>query len=262
MAERQTSIKELVVDAVDSLGGTATHRQIIEWITARRPDAKHATIRCQITALCVNHNCRIHYSEICRPRVVDRNDGYDRLYRTDRGVVERYDPGRHGTWEVYKNEDGRPAIRAALQVDIAPISTSELADRASDSFALEAHLRDYLAKHLDRVEQGLDLYIDDDGSGGVEFRTDIGIIDILCTDQDDGFLVIELKVSRGPDDVAGQVLRYVNWVRRHIANGRRVRGLIIARSISEKILYSIESDPLVSAREYELAFSLGEGKRL
>ena len=59
-------------------------------------------------------------------------------------------------------------------------------------FPFEDHLRDFLAKNLDRIETGLRLY-----SNGVEFRVDGGWIDLLAVDRDEKFVVIELKVSHG-----------------------------------------------------------------
>ena len=101
----------------------------------------------------------------------------------------------------------------------------------TNAFAAETHLRDYLAQHLDEVEKGLNLFVDNSGQSGVEYNTPIGRIDILALDDKGNFVVIELKVKQGPDAVAGQVLRYKNWVRRHLANGKRVRGIVMCRSV-------------------------------
>jgi hypothetical protein len=42
-------------------------------------------------------------------------------------------------------------------------------------------------------------------------------IDILAVDENNDYLVVELKVSRGYDRVIGQLLRYMAWVGRHLA---------------------------------------------
>ena len=54
-------------------------------------------------------------------------------------------------------------------------------------------LRDYLVQHLEDVEPGLDLYTDEHGIDGIEFSTPFGRIDILATDREDRFVVIELN---------------------------------------------------------------------
>jgi hypothetical protein len=89
-----------------------------------------------------------------------------------------------------------------------------------------------------------------------ETPTPVGRIDILAVDSGGGFVVVELKVSRGPDAAAGQVLRYRNWVRKHLADGKPVRGIVIAQHVSEKILYAIASDADVHAMEYEISLKL------
>jgi RecB family endonuclease NucS len=89
-------------------------------------------------------------------------------------------------------------------------------------FAAEAHLRDFLAGNLDLIEHGLELFTDDNGNAGVEYVIAIGRIDILAIDSDGNFLVVELKVGKGPDDVCGQIMRYVSWVKRHLAKGKKV----------------------------------------
>src|SRR5579864_2328874 len=75
-------------------------------------------------------------------------------------------------------------------------------------FALEAHLRDFLAKNLDRIETGLRLY-ESGEHGGIEFPIDGGRIDLLTVDQNDKFVVIELKLSQGRNRTLGQLLYYM-----------------------------------------------------
>ena len=61
-----------------------------------------------------------------------------------------------------------------------------------------------------------------------------------------------------PDQVCGQIMRYVGWVNRHLAKKRKVRGLIIAQHISDKIRYALADVPDVSTREYKLHITLQE----
>jgi RecB family endonuclease NucS len=65
-----------------------------------------------------------------------------------------------------------------------------------------------------------------------------------------------MKVSRGYDRTAGQLLRYMAWVKKNLAGSKKVRGLIVAREISEdlKLAVSLISD--VQLIEYELSFKL------
>jgi endonuclease len=81
--------------------------------------------------------------------------------------------------------------------------------------------------------------------------------DILAVDGQARLVVIELKVSRGYDRVVGQLLRYMAWIRAHQAEaGQGVRGMIIAREISDDLRVACSSIPDVELFEYELAVSL------
>ena len=124
----------------------------------------------------------------------------------------------------------------------------------SQQFALEAHLRDFLAKNLERIEQGLRLY-QKDGRSGVEFSIDDGRIDILALDRENRFLVIELKLSRGRNKTIGQLLYYMGWVDRNFANAR-CRGMIIASEITDDLLMAAQRVPGVSLCRYNLSVAV------
>jgi hypothetical protein len=130
------------------------------------------------------------------------------------------------------------------------------ADSEGESFAAEDHLRDYLVNHLDIIEDELQLYVDDDGKDGVEYRTDVGIIDILAVDAHGGLVVIELKVSKGPDAVVGQLLRYKGWLKRHRTTNGKVRGIIVARHFSDRVRYAVADVPDIALKEYDLKIEL------
>ena len=91
-------------------------------------------------------------------------------------------------------------------------------------------------------------------AAGVEFITPLGRIDLLAVDTAGGFVVVELKVSRGSDVVFGQVARYMAWVEKHLAKGNRVRGFIVANNITENLRYAASRDSAVRLMEYEIEF--------
>src|SRR5262249_55615611 len=116
----------------------------------------------------------------------------------------------------------------AIEEDTEPAGSTE--------FAYEADLRNYLAKNLSIIEPGLKLY-QDEGITGVEFPVGGRFIDILAVDAKGALVVIELKVSRGYDRVVGQLMRYMAWIRKNQAEpGQLVRGVIVARELSEDLL--------------------------
>jgi hypothetical protein len=126
-------------------------------------------------------------------------------------------------------------------------------------FAIEAHLRDFIAGNMARVPIGgkrLSLYKGSDGKSGVEFRTGVGPIDILAVDESGHYYVFELKLARGPDRALGQLARYMGWVRVHLAAGKTVTGVIVANQIDEKLRYAAAVVPGIELLEYELGFSI------
>ena len=84
-------------------------------------------------------------------------------------------------------------------------------------------------------------------------------IDILAVDGDGALVVIELKVSRGHDQVIGQILWYLGWIKANLAEeGQGVRGIIIAKDISEGLRLACSMTQDISLREYKISFSLDE----
>lgn len=245
MTDDRPTVWRMVNDAVKALGGSTTNVAVRDWVQNKYPGTNANTIHCQIMAGSVNHASRVYYNVDARPRVAD-DPNCDVFFRPEKGRVGLYDPNRHGKWEIYEKSDGRLGVR---EVDSIIDVGGE--DEHGHAFAAENHLRDYLAQHLEEIETGLQLFVNEDVSG-VEYITPIGRIDILAVDDRDNLVVIELKVSRGPDSVAGQILRYKNWVKRHLADGRQVRGIIIAQRMTDKIRYAIADDPEIAAKEYEI----------
>jgi len=122
-------------------------------------------------------------------------------------------------------------------------------------FAYEKHLEEYIVKNWNRINFGeeLRIYIDEGGSEGQQYTTDVGIIDILALDKDDNFVVIELKRAESGYKVVGQVLNYMGWVSEKLADGqgKKVRGMIVVGK-SDKTLKAALSQvrDKVTLKEY------------
>lgn len=120
----------------------------------------------------------------------------------------------------------------------------------ASEFAYETHLRDFLAKNLSVIESGLRLF-------GIEFPAGGRFIDILAVDTQNRLVVVELKVSKGYDRAVGQLLRYMGWVKKHLAEpGQLVRGVIVAREISDDLRYACACVPAVALLEYQLSVAM------
>jgi hypothetical protein len=131
---------------------------------------------------------------------------------------------------------------------------NDMIESESLEFALEAHLRDFLAKNLGHIEPGLRLY-QAEGKSGVEFSIDGGRIDILAIDASGRYVVIELKLSHGRNKALGQLLYYMGWVDSNLGNGP-CRGIIIANDIAEELAIAVSRVSGVTLHRYKMNFSV------
>lgn len=215
-------------------GQAFTREQAIQWFADHYPNVKQGTVAAHLIRLSTNATSRLQYSA--------RSDGADdKFFKIDSTHFRLYEPGR----------DPTPISEGALTSEEPQKLTAE----ATSEFAYEHDLRDYLSRNLHLIDPALRLYTDE-GIRGVEFPAGGRFIDILATDNA-GYVVIELKVSKGYDRVVGQLLRYVSWVKKHHADpGQRVRGVIVAKHISDDLLLACSEVPSVSLFEYELSVSV------
>jgi hypothetical protein len=156
--------------------------------------------------------------------------------------------------EVRLIKPGLAAVAAGLLEE-----ASELDEGEEHSFALEAHLRDFLAENMASMSvngQKLQLYADPNQKKGVEYQTGVGRIDLLAVDGAGAFYVFELKLASSPDYALGQVARYMGWLKENVAKGKQVFGVIVARSIDEKLRYAVSVVPNVLLFEYQVQFRL------
>lgn len=113
-----------------------------------------------------------------------------------------------------------------------------------------------MAKNLHLIEPGLKLY-SDEGITGIEFPAGSRYIDILAVDTTGAYVVVELKVSKGYDRAVGQLLRYMEWIERHHAEpNQAVRGVIVAKEISEDLRLACARINGVQLFEYALSVSI------
>jgi hypothetical protein len=121
-------------------------------------------------------------------------------------------------WPFGRSPQGQAELRRCLRIKrqydeflaggdtVTPAQEQD--EEEALQFALEAPLRDFLAKNLELIEPGLHLYTTEDRTG-VEFRVDEGRIDLLAVDHAGKYVVIELKLSRGRNKTLGQLLYYI-----------------------------------------------------
>lgn len=68
--------------------------------------------------------------------------------------------------------------------------------------------------------------------------------------------MFELKLGRGVDAALGQIMRYMGWITEHLAQGRKVHGVIVAEEIGKKLKYAATLVNQVRLMEYALKFEV------
>ena len=139
--------------------------------------------------------------------------------------------------------------------------SSNVSAETEQRFGLERHLHEFLRDNWDRLELGREyaLYQEPgDEEAGYEYPCDVGRIDLLAKHKKEPrWLVVELKRNQTSDQTVGQLLRYIGWVKQHLAeDGDEVHGLIICRKADKALYYALSTVPNVELRLYEVEFHL------
>jgi Endonuclease NucS C-terminal domain len=167
----------------------------------------------------------------------------------------------HFMYIVGATEEGIDAVDALRRG--APPSVQTSSPVSGGYVILEKLLEEFIVSNFDKVDFGskLELYCYPDppneDSTARQVTTDVGFIDVLARDVDrNEVVVIELKRGRPTEVVVGQILKYMGWVKEHLAGDREVRGIIIAASGDMKLKYALKLVPSISLYAYTLSFGL------
>lgn len=96
------------------------------------------------------------------------------------------------------------------------------------------------------------------GEEGRQYTVESGRIDILAQDKEDNFVVIELKAETATDPVLTQILAYMADVSREIANGKKVRGIIVAYGFADRLVSAASLLPNLRLVKYKVKFEFEE----
>lgn len=166
------------------------------------------------------------------------------------------------TARVYANSRSTQP-QAAVSAENPAEDSSDLTtpDEYNTGFMpLEKHLEEYVIKNWDNIHFGetLRMYVDEDGTTGQQYTTDVGIIDILALDKHDNFVVIELKRAEYGSSVVGQTLNYMGWVGEKLAkDGQQVRGLIVVGRADKTLRSAVKPvADKIAVKEYRVQMQL------
>ena len=218
-----TTMAEAIRSYVESVGGKVTSEQIKATITAEYPNQwKPTTLQAHLYACVVNNTkAYIHHPSARKF-----------LYRNADGTFELYSEERHGPNEWAPSEGDDEA--------------TEVVELVETSISLERDIEDHLVSNLEVIEKGLKLV-------GRQFKTDVGIIDILAEDETKARLVIEVKVGAAKDSAVGQIARYLGWFTR--LDGKTPRGILIASEFPDGVRYAATTIPNLALLAYKVKFS-------
>lgn len=163
-------------------------------------------------------------------------------------------------WKVEIEEDEEAISSTTEELEITETSVLSKPSQ-SQRFGLERHLHEFLRDNWNKISLGKEWAIysePGDEEAGYEYPCDVGRIDLLAKHRTaPRWLVVELKRNQSSDATIGQVLRYMGWVRTHLAsNDEAVEGLIISHQADKTIQYALETLNNVSLQLYEVKFEL------
>lgn len=227
---------DFVKDQKIQKGDVFDKQKMYQWFNQKYPLIKPGTLYSNITLLSTNAPGRLHHN-------VDQNGQDDLFYQIDSQRFRLFDSISDPA-PIYS----RSQVEEFEEEEV--IKANEENFNEENEFAYERDLQNFLAKNLNIIESGLTFY-------GLEYPAGNRTIDILALDKDNNYVVIELKVSRGYDRVVGQILRYMAWIRKNHAEGnQKVRGIIIAREITEDLILACSEIQNIDLFEYSLSISL------
>ncbi len=229
-----TTISEALKEIFSEFNRTMSAREVIQIINQRYPDKwKESALNAHLYGCSVN-NPPAYTQHASMPKF---------LFDHGQRRYELYDSAKHGKY-----------VKGHLVGD-GPQDEEENDGEDSDqvTFGLEKDLEEYISRNLEQIEEGLKIY-SGDGKNGRQYSTDVGRIDLLAVDKTGSFVVIELKVGKAIDHVIGQILGYMSYIRKNLANEREVRGIIVADDFDERLKYAVTEIPRLKLKKYLARF--------
>jgi RecB family endonuclease NucS len=185
------------------------------------------------------------------------------MVKSDGSVMVHADTGGYKpqNWmtppTAIEESEGLIVVRKVKGEDRLDIAISEVVSDVTHDMGEAAALE------KDGVERDLQLLLADQphwcGEGfrlvRREWQTDIGPVDLMCRDEEDGWIAVEIKRTATIESVE-QLTRYLEFIRRDPAMGA-CRGVLVAQSIKPQARTLAESRGIACV-EVDLAVLRGE----
>jgi RecB family endonuclease NucS len=170
--------------------------------------------------------------------------GYKPLnWMTPPTAIEETDAGF-----VVRKVKAEDQLEITLHEVLSDVSAEMPIDGGLEKDGVEVHLQEALAAAPQWCGEGFRLV-------RREWPTDIGPVDLMCRDEDDGWIAVEIK-RIGTIDAVEQLTRYLDRLRQDPAMAD-CRGVLVAQAIKPQAKVLAESRGIASV-EVDLAVLRGE----
>jgi restriction system protein len=163
-------------------------------------------------------------------------------------TLSRYSEMRYRS--LLEDSESADSTECVENDDDVPVSTT---------FVLEKYLEEFIVSNFNSIFTGkYKIYEESEELDGQQYPAGKDRIDILAIEpESNAFVVIELKKGRTSDQVVGQILRYMGWVKKNLCNdGQTVKGLIIGRDHDSKLSDALEMTNNINVKYYSVSFNL------
>jgi len=107
-------------------------------------------------------------------------------------------------------------------------------DADGSFFVLESGIEEAIKANLSQLDLSL---ASDSTQQQCNLGIGVGRTDLICKDKNGDYVVLELKAVHSSDNVVGQILRYIGYIRETWADkeGKDVKGIILTPSYDEQL---------------------------
>lgn len=216
------TLYEAIREAIEHIGGRVRREDIKFYINKNYPDQWQSTaLTAHLYGCAVNNpKAYIHHPHVKKI-----------LFKHDDGSFEIYNPEIHGenNWEP-----------SGADSDVPNEEYYEA------SVSLERDLEDCFVRNIASLEAGLVFQ-------ERQFKTDVGIVDVLARDRNGYLVVIEIKIGEAKDSAVGQIARYMGWLVK-TKPSEKIRGIIVASDFADGTAYSASIRPGLSLLRFKIHF--------
>ena len=131
-----------------------------------------------------------------------------------------------------------------------------------EQFATEKILEDELTCRLEKGKPvfGMNLRIYDHPGDfyGRQYICNNGKmrLDLLCEDENDNFVIIELKKDSGYDDAFVQLSEYIKWFDENkVKDNQKTYGIICLNNPSEDLIQQVKANDRIKLFEYKISYT-------